>query len=102
MIAYYVHWIYPSTANDKLFYVGLDDDKLFHKEENAIVYAKKELKQCQQNERRFYELDEKDENEGLNPKELEEWTELAVFSYSDIPCDYGIRKREIKFEDEQY
>ena len=100
MIAYYVHWIYSSTADDELFYGGLDDDKLFHEEENAISYAKKELKQYQENEKRFYELDEKDENEGLSPEELEEWTKLAVFSYSDMPCDYGIRKREIKFEDE--
>lgn len=100
MIAYYVHWIYPPTAEDELFYAGTDDEKLFHKEDNARDYAKKQLKQYQENERRFYELDEKDENEGLTLEEKEEWTKLAVFSYSDMPYDYDIRKREIKFEDE--
>jgi hypothetical protein len=100
MTAYYVHWIYPFTADDELFYAGTDDEKLFHKEDNARVYAEKQLKQYQENERRFYKLDEKDENEGLSPEEKEEWTKLAVFSYSDMPYDYGIRKRDIKFEDE--
>lgn len=100
MIAYYVHWIYPPTADDELFYAGRDDNKLFHEEENAISYANKELKQYQENERRFYELDAKDENEGLNPEEKDEWTKLAVFSYSDMPYDYAIKERDIKFEDE--
>ena len=35
MIAYYVHWIYPPTADDELFYGGIDDEKLFHHQENA-------------------------------------------------------------------
>ena len=100
MIAYYVHWHYPVTADDELFYAGRDDDKLFHKENNARSYAKKQLKQYRENERRFYELDEKDENEGLSLEEKEEWTKLSVFSYSDMPYDYTIREREIKFEDE--
>lgn len=100
MIAYYVHWIYPPTADDELFYAGRDDKKLFHEEDNARAYAEKQLKQYQENERRFYELDEKDENEGLSPEEQEEWANLAVFSYSDMPYDYGIRNRDIKFEDE--
>ena len=100
MIAYYVHWIYPQSADDELFYGGKNDEKLFHEEDNARAYADKQLKQYQENERRFYELDKKDENEGLSPEEKDEWTKLAVFSYSDMPYDYGICKREIKFEDE--
>lgn len=44
MKAYYIHWIYPSSADASLFYGGTDDDKLFHKEENARKYMEEKLK----------------------------------------------------------
>ena len=43
MIAYYVHWHYPSTADNELFYGGEDDDKLFYHKENAEKYAKDKM-----------------------------------------------------------
>lgn len=97
MIAHYIHWRYPATADNAKYYAGRDDDKLFHHEENAEKYAKEQLKQWQNDEKRFYELDSKNNKEGLTPKEQEEWRKLV---YGDLPDDYSIRKREIKFEDE--
>ena len=101
MIAYYIHWIYPASADDANFYAGRDDDKLFHHKENAEKYAKKQLNQWQRDERRFYELDNKDNVEGLTPEEQEEWRKLAPMVYVDLPNDYTIRKRKIEFEDEE-
>lgn len=99
MIAYYVHWIYPPTADDANYYVGRDDYKLFHHKENAEKYAKEQLKQWQKDENRFCELDIKYNEEGLTPEEREEWCDL-IHIYGDLPCDYSIKERDIKFEDE--
>ena len=101
MIAYYIHWIYPPTADDANFYAGRDDSKLFHHEENSEKYAKEQLKQWQRDEKRFYELVSKDSEEGLTSEEQEEWDKLASIVCGDLPDDYSIRKREIKFEDEE-
>ena len=30
MIAHYIHWHYPASADDANYYAGRDDDKLFH------------------------------------------------------------------------
>ena len=73
MIAYYVHWIYPPTADDELFYGGIDDEKLFHHSENAEKYAK---------------------------EQMSEWNNDVNFEYNDLPCDYSIRNRNIEFEDD--
>ena len=100
MIAYYIHWHYDNTCDDANFYAGRDDDKLFHHRENAKKYAEKQLKQWQKDENRFYELDIKDNEEGLTPEEQEEWRKLAPICYGDLPYDYNICEREIKFEDE--
>ena len=100
MIAYYIHWHYPATADDANYYAGRDDDKLFHHKENAKSYAEKQLKQWRNDAERFYELDNKGNKEGLNPEEQEEWRKLASLVYGDLPYDYVIRERDIKFEDE--
>lgn len=45
MKAYYIHWSYPAIADDAYFYGGEDDDKLFHKKENAEKYMEKKLQE---------------------------------------------------------
>ena len=100
MIAYYVHWHYPASADDANYYAGQDDDKLFHHKENAEKYAKKQLKQWRNDEKRFYELNIKDNEESLTSEEQEEYDKLAPIVYDDLPDDYIIRERDIKFEDE--
>lgn len=100
MIAYYVHWHYPASADDANYYAGRDDDKLFHHKENAEKYAKEQLNQWQRDEKRFYELDDKDNKEGLTPEEQEEWRKLALIICDDLPDNYIICERDIKFEDE--
>ena len=42
----------------------------------------------------------KDSEEGLTSKEQEEWRKLAPMVYGDLPDDYTICERDIKFEDE--
>lgn len=101
MIAYYIHWYYPASADDANYYAGRDDNKFFHHKDNAKKYAEKQLKQWQNDEKRFYELSNKDGEEGLTSEEQEEWHKLAPIVYGDLPDDYSIRKREIKFEDEE-
>lgn len=54
MKAYYIHWSYPTTADDEYFYGGTDDEKLFHHKENAEKYMKEILKD-------FLEVKEKSE-----------------------------------------
>ena len=100
MIAYYIHWHYPASADDANFYAGQDDDKLFHHKENAEKYAKDQINEWNNNSNRFYYLDCKDNEEGLTSEEQEEWHKLAPICYGDLPCDYAIKEREIKFEDE--
>ena len=101
MIAYYIHWRYPATADDANYYAGRDDDKFFHNEENAEKYAKDKINEWNDNASRFEYLDNKDNEYGLNPEEQEEWRKLAPIVYGDLPCDYVIKEREIKFEDEE-
>ena len=100
MIAYYVHWCYPATADDANYFGGQNDDKLFHHEENAEKYAKNKLNQIYNDNDRFNELNDKYEDEGLTLEEEVEWGKLATRLCGDLPNDYKIRKREIKFEDE--
>ena len=100
MIAYYIHWHYDNTCDDANFYAGQDDDKLFHHKENAKKYAKDKINEWNNNSNRFYYLDSKDEDSGLTPEEQEEYDKLAKLVYGDLPYDYSIRQREIKFEDE--
>ena len=100
MIAYYIHWNYPPTADNSNFYAGRDDDKLFHHKENAEKYAKDKINEWNDNSRRFDYLCNKEEGYGLSPEEQEEYDKLAPIVYGDIPDDYIIRERDIKFEDE--
>ena len=100
MKAYYIHWIYDFTADDANFHAGQDDDKLFHHKENAEKYAKDKINEWNDNSCRFNYLNDKDEEYGLSPEEKEEWRKLALIIYGDLPCDYSICERDIKFEDE--
>lgn len=101
MIAYYIHWSYPASADEELFYYGIDDSKFFHHEENAKKYAEKQLKQWQNDENRFFELEMKDSEKGLTPEEQEELRKLAPNIYGDLPNNYTIKEREMIFEDEE-
>ena len=99
MIAYYVHWIYPPSADDALYYGGSDDEKLFHREENAIAYANKYLKDLNKKVLKASVLSATIDEEGRNPTEEED--KLLSFLYYDIPSNYSICKRYIEFEDEE-
>lgn len=100
MKAFYIVWIYDSSANDANYYAGNHDEKLFYHKENAEKYAKDRIKQWKDDENKFDKLNEKDENEGLSPEEQYEWVKLARICCGDIPIDYNICEREINFEDE--
>ena len=73
MIAYYIHWSYPPSADDVYYYGGTDDDRLYHHKENAEQVAKEEL-----SNRRGRYFD-------------------GCF---DEPDDYTICERDIHFKDE--
>lgn len=100
MTAYYIHWHYSATADDANFYAGQDDDKLFHHKDNAEKYAKDKINEWNNNYFRFYYLYNKEEEYGLTPEEQEEYDKLASLVYGDLPNDYTICERDIKFEDE--
>ena len=100
MIAYYIHWSYPASADDANFYAGRDDDKLFHHKENAEKYAKDQISEWNGIGARFEYLDIKDSEYGLSPEEREEYDKLVRICYGDLPDDYTICERDIKFEDE--
>ena len=100
MIAYYVHWHYPSTADNELFYGGKDDDKLFHHRENAETYAKNKIDEWDKASTRFDYLGVQDDDFGLTPREREEYRRLCSLFDGDLPDDYTILHKEIKFEDE--
>lgn len=100
MIAYYVHWHYPHTADNELFYGGKDDDKLFHHKENAEKYAENKIDEWDKASARFDYLEIQDNAYGLRPEEREEYRRLCSLFDGDLPDDYTICKREIKFEDE--
>lgn len=99
MIAYYIHWHYPFTADNELFYGGENDDKLFHHKENAEKYAKDKINEWNKASSRFEYLNNKDDYCGLSPEEREEYRRLASLLYGDLPDDYTICERYIKFED---
>ena len=98
MIAYYIHWIYPPSADDELYYGGRDDlDNLFHHKENAEKFAKDEINRYREQEKRYDYLNRKDDEEGLTPEEQDEFTKLLL--YCDLPTDYIIREKDLNFKD---
>jgi hypothetical protein len=93
MIAYYVHWHYPASADDVNFYCGQDDDKLFHHKENAEKYAKDKINEWNDNCCRFTYLCDKEEEYGLTYEEQEERRKKVHgryfnydHSYSSVVC----------------
>jgi len=107
MKAYYIHWIYPASADDQLFYSGEDDERLFHHKDNAVKAAEEYLADLQKKIGRFTELQAKagvfygEHSPYLSPAEEEECYELAQYFYNDAPVDYTICERDITFEDEE-
>ena len=99
MEAYYIQWIYDSYADDSSFYGG-DKTEFFHKEENAIAYAKEKLKARDELKKRYNELIIKDIDGVISPDEEEELEEISI-ELLDTPYDYNVCKREIKFIDEE-
>jgi hypothetical protein len=102
MKAYYIHWNYPSTADDALYYSGIDDEKLFHKKENAQKYMEEKLKDFFEVKGRTEILWDKKENGTLTKeedKELQELSETLWYVYADSPCSGTVCEREIIFED---
>ena len=98
MKAYYIKWIYPTTADDSLFYGGMTDDKLFHNKVNAIAYAKNYLKDILDKQNKATALYDKI----YNDEELtDEERDLSVYLFGDYPSDYIVMKRDIVFEDEE-
>lgn len=98
MIAYYIKWVYPATADDSLFYGGMTDDKLFHHKENAIAYAKNYLKDILDKQNKATTLYDKISNgEELTDEE----NDLSRYLFGDYPFDYIVKKRDIVFEDEE-
>ena len=98
MMAYYIHWDYPKTADDQLYYSGTDDEKLFHHKENAVKYAEATLEKYKKARGRFCELENKHyEGIRLTEQELHEFYELHCLY--DCPTRYTVLERDIVFED---
>lgn len=100
MKAYYIHWIYPASADDELFYGGKDDEKLFYHKERAQTYALSVLKQIEDAREKLQDVVNKRFNLGINSltgEELEKYAEYQ--SLHDYPNNYAIHVREITFED---
>ena len=98
MIAYYIHWSYPSSADDSLYYGGDDDSRLFHHKENAEALAKKLMNYYQKQHNRWQELFHKHLAHETTIQEDEEY--YSIQCYSDLPNNYTICERDIHFEDE--
>jgi len=98
MKVYYIHWSYPATADDQVYYSGSDDDLFFHKRENALKRAE-ELMEIHDNlVERWKSLDEKKQEDALSQGEEEEMYELS-YEVFDSPNHYIICEKEIKFGD---
>lgn len=102
MKAYYIHWDYPTTADDTLYYSGTDDKKLFHHKENAQKYMEEELKDYLEVKGKVKILLDKQESGIITKEENNELQELVhtlLHFYSDSPCTGTVCEREIIFED---
>lgn len=102
MKAYYIHWNYPASADDSLYYSGSDDEKFFHKEENAKKYMEEKLKDFFGVKARSEFLFNKEKSGTLTKeenKELQELCENLWYVYADSPCSGTVCEREIIFED---
>ena len=108
MKAYYIHWNYPSTADDALYYSGTDDDKLFHHKENAISYAEKRMEEYLEysDYGKYCEIESKSKGEWygghcpyLSPEEEDYYHNFSWCN--DNPTSYRVYEREITFEDEE-
>ena len=99
MKAYYIHWSYPTTADDSLYYGGDDDYRLFHHKENAEKIAKESVEHYVEKQKLLGELFAKHMAHETTPEEDEEYYELIC--YGDTPNGYTICERDIKFEDEE-
>lgn len=99
MKAYYIHWSYPTTADDSLYYGGDNDDKLFHHKENAEKRAKELIDYYAGKQQRLNELFAKHMAHETTPEEDQEYYELMC--YCDTPNGYTICERDITFEDEE-
>ena len=107
MKAYYIHWSYPASADDQLYYSGEDDERLFHHEENAINKAKEIMAEIQKDIARYKELCNKAGKEWygghcpyLSPEEEAEYYNLR-YTLDESPTSYTIYVRNIIFEDEE-
>lgn len=101
MIAYYIHWNYPASADDALYYAGKDDKHLFHHKENAEEFAKNKLAEISEKVKRGNELIEKSYDVNITDEEDEELYNLFDYVWNDNPESYTIRERDIVFEDEE-
>ena len=99
MKAYYIHWSYPATADDGLYYGGDDDDRLFHHKENAEKIAKESVEYWDKKQKRLGELFVKHMAHETTPEEDKEYYE--IINYGGTPNGYTICERDIKFEDEE-
>lgn len=102
MIAYYIHWNYPATADDALYYSGEDDKHFFHHKENAIKYAIEALDHWNKANMEYDILCRKLSDEGhlTNEEELRLYALETSYCLGDVPDSYKIKQREIEFEDE--
>ena len=98
MIAYYIHWSYPSSADDQLYYGGDDDRRFFHHKENAEKLAQELMNHYQEIYGRWSELFAKHMAHDTTPEEDKEYYNMQCCS--DLPCGYTICERDIHFEDE--
>ena len=100
MIAYYIHWNYPSSADRKLYDYGKDDKHLFHSEYNAGTFAKNKLAEISKNIKRAEYLIDKHYSSNITDNEKKELNNLIKYLRNDTPDSYSIRERDIVFEDE--
>ena len=94
MKAYYIHWNYSSSSNDTLFYMGKDDDRLFHSEMNASACARIELERIESERMQLETLYKDLFGAHMNPEKR-----IRVFDMANRPDSYSILSKEIIFED---
>lgn len=100
MIAYYVHWNYPPSADGILYDYGKDDEHFFHNRDNAEKFAENSLAKIAENIKRAEYLLDKRYACTITDEEEKELDKLFGYLYNDNPDSYSIRKRDIVFEDE--
>lgn len=97
MKAYNIHWNYPATADDDLFYSGKADKYLFHSKVNAEKRAESLLREYIKKQEKIDDLKMRYSYGKLSQAEIEEFK--SIYTGEDLPYSFTIVDKEIEFGD---